>query len=169
MTIARLSTPNPKTFRDDTRFALDTLPALTSRRDQIKQIRQTILNLAVRGKLVKQDPNDEPAAELLNRAAKEKAQLLHDKSIKAKQSIPRDSTVKVFDVPTTWVWCQLDQLAWKITDGDHLTPKREPTGRYLLSARNVLNGRIDLSDVDYVGDVESNECEAAVIQTSSIC
>lgn len=59
--LARLNTPDPETFRDDARFALDALPALTARPDQIKQLRQTILNIAVRGKLVQQDPADEPA------------------------------------------------------------------------------------------------------------
>jgi type I restriction enzyme S subunit len=49
--LARLNAPDPETFRDDARFALDNLPALTARADQIKQLRQTILNLAVRGKL----------------------------------------------------------------------------------------------------------------------
>jgi type I restriction enzyme S subunit len=73
--LARLNAPDPATFQDDTRFALDTLQALTTRPDQIKPLRQTILNLAVRGKLVPQDPNDEPASELLKRIAKEKARL----------------------------------------------------------------------------------------------
>jgi type I restriction enzyme, S subunit len=50
--LARLDTPDPDTFRGDARFALDALPALTARADQIKQLRQTILNLAVCGKLV---------------------------------------------------------------------------------------------------------------------
>ena len=49
--LARLNAPDPDTFRADARFALDALPALTTRPDQIKQLRQTILNLAVRGKL----------------------------------------------------------------------------------------------------------------------
>lgn len=63
--LVRLNEPDPETFHDDARFALDALPALTARPDQIKQLRQTILNLAVRGKLVPQDPADEPAEELL--------------------------------------------------------------------------------------------------------
>lgn len=60
--LARLNAPDPETFQADARFALDALPALTTRPDQIKALRQTILNLAVRGKLVEQDPADEPAA-----------------------------------------------------------------------------------------------------------
>ena len=68
--LARLNAPDPDTFQDDARFALDALPALTTRPDQIKQLRQTILNLAVRGKLVPQDPEDEPASELLKRIRK---------------------------------------------------------------------------------------------------
>lgn len=63
--LARLNAPDLETFHDDARFVLDALPALTARPDQIKQLRQTILNLAVRGKLVPQDPADEPAEELL--------------------------------------------------------------------------------------------------------
>jgi type I restriction enzyme, S subunit len=59
--LARLNAPDPEKFQDDARFALGALPALTARADQIKRLRQTILNLAVRGKLVPQDPNDEPA------------------------------------------------------------------------------------------------------------
>ena len=53
--LARLNAPDPETFQADARFALDALPALTTRPDQIKALRQTILNLAVRGKLVPQD------------------------------------------------------------------------------------------------------------------
>ena len=65
--LARLNEPDPETFRDDARFALNNLAALTTRSDQISQLRQMILNLAVRGKLVRQDPKDEPASELLYR------------------------------------------------------------------------------------------------------
>jgi type I restriction enzyme S subunit len=57
--LARLNTPDPETFPSDARFALATLPALTTRPDQIKHLRQTILNLAVRGKLVPQDGNED--------------------------------------------------------------------------------------------------------------
>ena len=76
--LARLNAPDPDpgVFQDQAAFALDNLAPLTTRPDQIKALRQTILNLAVRGKLVPQDPNDEPASELLKRIATEKARLV---------------------------------------------------------------------------------------------
>ena len=57
-------------------------------------------------------------------------------------------------IPEEWEVRNLKDVSLKITDGDHVTPKRETNGYYLLSARNVLNGRIDVSDVDYVGPSE---------------
>lgn len=58
--LARLNAPDPGTFRDDVHFTLDALQALTARPGQIKQLRQTILNLAVRGRLVRRNTKDEP-------------------------------------------------------------------------------------------------------------
>jgi len=65
-TLARLSEPNANTatFRSHARFAIESLPALTTRADQLKHLRQTILNLAVRGKLVAQRPDREKPASL---------------------------------------------------------------------------------------------------------
>jgi len=63
VSLSRLNTPDPDTFQHDTCFVLDALPVLTTRPDQITQLRQTILNLAVRGKLVPQDPETSPAAQ----------------------------------------------------------------------------------------------------------
>jgi type I restriction enzyme, S subunit len=86
--LARLTAPNPETFQRDVRFVLNALPALTTRPDQIKHLRQTILNLAVRGKLVPQDTADEPASELLKRIAKEKAQLVRTGDIRKEKPLP---------------------------------------------------------------------------------
>jgi type I restriction enzyme S subunit len=57
-------------------------------------------------------------------------------------------------IPQDWKIYTLFECAKRITDGEHQTPKRKTTGYYLLSARNILNGRIDLSDVDFVGEHE---------------
>jgi type I restriction enzyme S subunit len=73
-TLQRLNQPaaDPASFRNDASFALQVLPSLTTTPAQIKQLRQTILNLAVRGRLVEQDPEDEPAEELTKIFAAEK-------------------------------------------------------------------------------------------------
>lgn len=68
---ARLNALDPETISDDARFVLTALPAITTRRDQIKQLRQAILCLAVRGRLVPQDPSSSPSRELLERTASE--------------------------------------------------------------------------------------------------
>ena len=57
-------------------------------------------------------------------------------------------------IPEDWNTRNLSNISLKITDGDHITPNRTSQGYYLLSARNILNGRIDVSDVDYVGTQE---------------
>ena len=65
--------------------------------DSIDQLKQTILQLAVMGKLVKQDPNDEPASKLLERIAAEKEQLIKDKKIKKQKPLPQISKEAVMD------------------------------------------------------------------------
>lgn len=127
--LARLNAPDPETFQDDARFALDALPALTTRPDQIKRLRQTILNLAVRGKLVPQDPNDEPASELLKR--KKFAY----------------TTVGPFEIPRAWTWVRVGAVSearlGKMLDKS----KNKGTPRPYLRNINVRWFDFDLSDV----------------------
>ncbi|MBH2654216.1 restriction endonuclease subunit S [Serratia ureilytica] len=117
----------------------------------IDALKQTILQLAVMGKLVQQDPNDEPASELLKRIEQEKTQLVKDGKIKKQKPLPPISDEeKPFELPEGWEWVQVQDICSKITDGEHSTPQRSESGNYLLSARNVTNDGISLRDVDYV-------------------
>lgn len=116
--LARLNTPDPETFRNDARFALEALPALTARPNQIKQLRQAILNLAVRGKLVPQDPADEPAAELLKRIAKEKARLVKaGETSRDKPLPPLTEADATFELPRGWELVRLGHLSRMVTSG----------------------------------------------------
>jgi type I restriction enzyme S subunit len=117
--LARLNAPDPETFEADARFALYALPALTTRPDQIKRLRQTILNLAVRGKLVPQDPNDEPASELLKRIAKEKGRTRHPVAAIGSED-------ELYPLPEPWKWAALDQL---IVSGPQNGISPKPTNR----------------------------------------
>jgi type I restriction enzyme, S subunit len=136
--LSRLNEPDPETFQADAYFALDALPALTTRPDQIRQLRQTILNLAVRGKLVSQDSNDEPAPELLKQIAAENKKLMSAKGIRSqKPALPAESFEADTEVPPTWRHVYLQDIAYQITDGTHLTPKYTDAGKPFLSAQNV--------------------------------
>lgn len=88
----------------------------------IDQLKQTILQLAVMGKLVPQDPNDEPAAKLLERIAEEKAQLVKEKKIKKQKALPPIAEdEKPFELPKGWEWCRLGSLI-NLISGQHLKP-----------------------------------------------
>ncbi|WP_135211884.1 restriction endonuclease subunit S [Vitreimonas flagellata] len=108
--LARLNTPHPDTFHADARFALDALPALTTRPDQIKQLRQTILNLAVRGKLVPQDPNDEPITTTLSNAMARRAALVKAKKVRAKKLDGYGGLEADPNLPSSWVTERLGNL-----------------------------------------------------------
>ena len=109
---ARLAAPDTDalTLRTHARFSVDALPALTARADQVKQLRQTILRLAVRGNLVEQDPADEPASELLKRISVERKRLLRAKRIKAVRVGPIALGETPFRVPSNWQWTRLGQV-----------------------------------------------------------
>ena len=106
-------------LRDAARFHLDHLPRLTARPEHIEQLRQTILNLAVRGRLIPQDPNDEPAAELLKRIQAEKA-----RGKKLMQANPQmEGIEQLADLPLHWTTAPLIALgSWALGAG---FPKNE--------------------------------------------
>lgn len=109
--LARLDAPDPETFHADARFALDALPALTTRPDQIKALRHTILNLAVRGKLVPQHASEEPASELLKRITKERARLVKEGKAKHQRALPEiDFEQAPFDLPDGWAWGRFPEV-----------------------------------------------------------
>lgn len=98
-------------FREHARFHLAHLPRLTTRPEHIKALRQTILNLAVRGKLLPQDPADEPASELLLQCAAEIARGMKSGQISAeKPAAPLSAAERSFDLPVGWEWVRLGAL-----------------------------------------------------------
>ena len=151
--LARLSAPDPDpaTFADDARFALDALPALTTRPDQIKPLRQAILSLAMRGKLVPQNPEDEPATGLLKRMAAEKARLVRAGQIKkTKPAVDLASSIPEFEAPPGWVITSLQFVCSSITDGDHLPPPQAESGIPFLVIGNVRSQEIEFAGSRFV-------------------
>jgi type I restriction enzyme, S subunit len=155
--LARLNTPDPETFQADARFALNALPALTTRPEQIKQFRQTILNLAVRGKLVPQDPKDQPASELLKRIDKMRARLLTsgypnpDEARTQIKKLAEQSVPEVLDaLPIGWAWATLLQCSALVIDCKNKTAPYSASGVRLIRTTNVRDGRMNLNDQKFV-------------------
>ncbi|MGY3852256.1 restriction endonuclease subunit S [Aeromonas aquatilis] len=112
----------------------------------IDALKQTILQLAVMGKLVPQDPSDEPASVLLERIAAEKAQLVKEGKIKKQkpQSVLTEEE-KAFELPNGWKWVRLQQLVTLLGDGLHGTPSYDENGDYFfVNGNNLDNGRITI-------------------------
>ena len=102
---ARLSDTetDASTFRSHARVAIDALPALTARVDQVKQLRQTILNLAFRGKLVQQDPREGSGRDVHGRISRTDPSPSHTGS-------PSKAIDGMHPLPSSWTWASLGQV-----------------------------------------------------------
>mgnify|MGYP004527323097 CR=1 FL=1 len=110
-----------------------------------KALRQKILDLAIHGKLVPQDPNDEPASVLLERIRAEKERLIKEGKIKKgkKSAKTSDKPHYPFELPKGWVWCRLDDIAY-VASGS--TPEKSsfvPKGIPYIKMYNLRNQKID--------------------------
>ena len=140
-----------------------------------KALRQKILDLATRGKLVPQDQNDEPASVLLERIRAEKQQMVKDGKLKPKD-IKNDTIIFVgednlhyekfqdgsvkciedeipFEVPEGWSWARLNQI-FNFIDYRGSTPTKISSGVPLITAKNVKSGYIDYTVDDYISEDE---------------
>ena len=123
-----------------------------------KALRQKILDLAIHGKLVPQDPNDEPASVLLERIKAEKERLIKEGKIKRSKKSAKSSDTPhyeqmPFEVPDSWEWTTIGNLCSKIGSGS--TPKGSnysSEGVLFFRSQNVHNDGILLDDIKYISD-----------------
>lgn len=149
---------------EDAREALDA--ALPER------LRKSVLQMAVQGKLVEQDPTDEPASVLLERIREERAKLIKEKKIKAPKGgesviycdggswyerrgksdpVCIDDEIP-FDIPESWEWVKFADICIKLTDGSHNPPPKRDNGYPVISAMSIKRRRIDLAYVSRYAD-----------------
>jgi type I restriction enzyme, S subunit len=147
-------------FRERAQFHLRHLPRLTTRPEHIQQLRQTILNLAVRGKLVPQDPNDEPVSDLIERIRAEKAQMVRDSKLKTVKPIPPMGSDLPYQCSIGWSLAQLQSLCMSITDGDHLPPPKTSQGIPFLVIGNVRNKSIEFAGCRHVSEEYFNALDS---------
>ena len=133
-----------------------------------EQLKASILQRAMEGKLVPQNPNDEPASELLKRIKAEKEKLISEGKIKRDkketeifrgddgkhyEKFADGSTQEIdipYDIPENWEWVRLENITRLINDGTHSTPSYTETGIPFLSVRDISSGTLDFSNTKYI-------------------
>ena len=106
-----------------------------------KKLRQKILDLAIRGKLVPQDPNDEPASVLLERIRTEKERLIKEGKIKRSKKTASDDEIEApFEIPESWEWCKLGNIM-KLKSGECIRIRSlSDDSKYPVYGGNGING-----------------------------
>ena len=142
-----------------------------------QQLKNSILQMAVQGKLVPQDPNDEPASVLLERIRAEKEQLIKEGKIKKERNpsiifrgadnLPYEKVWKnepvciadevPFEIPESWEWVRLGTILHKLSDGTHSRPHYVASGIPFISVKDISGGKLDFSDCKYI--TEEEHCE----------
>ena len=143
-----------------------------------KQLKNGILQWAIQGKLVPQDPNDEPASVLLERIRAEKAKLIKEKKIKKDKNesiiyrgednsyyekLLATGEVKCiddeipFEIPQGWEWCRFSTICQTLTDGTHSTPHYTERGVPFLSVKDMSSGYLDFTNTKFISESEHVE------------
>ena len=118
------------------------------------QLKNSILQLAIKGKLVKQRKEEGTGEELYKEIQKEKQKLIEEGKLKKHKVLPKITEDEIpFDIPETWRWVRLRDICTKIVDGDHNPPAgiKTETNYWMLSATNINNGSLaELNRVRYL-------------------
>ena len=117
-------------------------------------LKQTILQLAVMGKLVPQDPKDEPASELLRRIAEEKEQLVSRGELRKVSTANHSLCDRYESLPVGWLCTDIGSVAYVVTDGTHKTPKYCSSGIKFVSAKDIRSGHLSFNDCKYISREE---------------
>ena len=114
-------------------------------------LRQSVLQAAIQGKLTQQLPEDGTAADLLASIKAEKEQLIKEKKIKKERPLePISEEDLPFDIPESWKWVRLGEMTTSVQDGDHQPPPQTSSGVPFLVISNISSGKINFSQTRYV-------------------
>ena len=115
-----------------------------------EDMKKSILQYAIQGKLVEQRPEEGTGEELYQQIQAEKQRLIQEKKIKKEKPLAEISEDEIpFDIPESWKWCRLSDII-DVRDGTHDSPKYVPEGIPLVTSKNLSNGMIDYGNVKYI-------------------
>lgn len=116
-----------------------------------EDMKKSVLQYAIQGKLVEQRPEEGTAEELYRQIQTEKKRLTKEGKIKKEKPLPEIAEDEIqFDIPESWKWVRLSDLCKSISDGDHQPPPQVPNGIPFLVISNVSSGTIDFANTRYV-------------------
>lgn len=147
---------SPEELADNWQRVATHFDLLLDRPDAVDDLEQTILQLAVRGLLVSQDPKDEPASQLLKKIHVEKDRLIAEGKIKRDKPtafVPENDVP--FEVPKGWVWARWSAVAMKIGDIDHKMPSEVEEGIPYVSPRDFYGK----NEIDFDGAKKISESD----------
>jgi type I restriction enzyme S subunit len=151
------------------------------------ELRKSILTLAVQGKLVPQDPNDEPARHIVKKLAITRMQYTPAKHVKNTAKLcDADDNRYIYDIPSSWTWCRFGDLVLDFRYGTSRKCDRNSGGVPVLRIPNIQNGRVDSTDLKFTSMpsaefaelrlqaddillVRSNGSEALVGKSAVVC
>ncbi len=163
---------SPAAFNQNWTRIAEHFDTLFTTEHSIDQLKQTILHLAVMGKLVSQNPNDQPASVLLEKIAAEKEQLIKDKKIKKQKPLPAiTEDEKPFDLPSGWGWSKLGNIT--IIRGGKRLPKGKrlttsPTPYIYIRVSDMKQGTISNKDLHYISEDIRNQISSYIITKNDI-
>lgn len=122
-----------------------------------EDMKKSILQMAMQGKLVEQRSEEGTANELYEQIVAEKAQLIKDGKIKKEKPLPEITEDEIpFEIPSSWKWVRLSEVI-NVRDGTHDSPKYRETGIPLVTSKNISGGRLDFSNVKYISREDANK------------
>ena len=123
-----------------------------------QELKSSILQLAVQGRLVEQRPEEGTAEELYRQIQAEKQSLIKSGKIKKEKPLPEISEDEIsFDIPDSWKWVRIGSLLHKLVDGTHRTPKYTTSGVPFVSVKNMSNGVLSLENTKFISKSEHEE------------
>ena len=120
-------------------------------------IKNSILQYAIQGKLVEQRAEEGTGEELYKKIQSEKQRLIKEGKIKRERVLPEINDDEIpFDIPDSWKWCRMSDII-DVRDGTHDSPKFVPDGIPLVTSKNLKQGTIDFDNIKYISHVDAKK------------
>lgn len=122
-----------------------------------EDMKKSILQYAIQGKLVEQRPEEGTAEELYKAIQEEKQKLIKEGKIKKEKPLAEITEDEIpFDIPESWKWVRLSQII-DVRDGTHDSPKYVPEGIPLVTSKNLSNGTIDFGNIKFITQADADK------------